>query len=98
MSVDQAPVFHIGTPWTTCRSCGARITFAKSTTGKAPFEADDAGLWTIRNGEAVYLGTPDKQPKQLELGKTPEAPELCGNSVPPAWSEALIAANFSEAA
>jgi hypothetical protein len=76
VSTDQAPVLHIGTSWTACKSCGARITFAKSTTGKAsPFEADDNGLWTIRNGEAVYLGTPDKQPAQLELGKTPEAPE-----------------------
>lgn len=76
MSADQAPVLHIGTSWTACKSCGARITFVKSTAGKAsPFEADDAGLWTIRNGEAVYLGTPDKQPAQLELGKTAEAPE-----------------------
>jgi hypothetical protein len=76
VSADQAPVLHVGTPWTACKSCGAKITFARSTAGKAsPFEADDAGLWTIRNGEAVYLGTPDKQPSQLELGVKPEAPE-----------------------
>lgn len=75
--MSDSPVLHlgIGKP-TKCRSCGAEIIFAKSTAGKdSPFQRDDAGLWTIRNGESVYLGTPDKQPAQLELGKKPETPE-----------------------
>ncbi len=33
------------------------------------------GLYVIREGEAVYVGTPDEQPKQLELGQAPAEPE-----------------------
>lgn len=61
---------------TKCRSCGAEIQFALTKSGKdAPFERDAAGLYVIRDGEAVYLGTPDEQPKQLELGVKPAEPE-----------------------
>lgn len=61
---------------TKCRSCKAEIYFAHTKSGKdAPFERDPNGLYAIRNGEAVYVGMPDEQPKQLELGVKPAEPE-----------------------
>jgi len=67
---DDPPVLHLGVGGATkCKSCEARIVFALMTSGKAmPFELDEKGLWTIENGQAVYLG---KDGAQLELGQVP---------------------------
>ena len=53
-------VLHAGVGgWTKCRSCNARITFARTTTGKlAPFELDARGKFVIENGEARFRGEP----------------------------------------
>lgn len=62
------PVLHIGVGASKCRSCQKPIVFASTTSGKlAPFEADPAGLWTIVNGVAKYLGAPPTEAPQQSL-------------------------------
>lgn len=55
---DDAPVLHLGVGGATkCKSCKARIVFAKTVTGSlAPFERDGHGGWAIENGVAHFLG------------------------------------------
>ena len=61
-------VLHRGIAHGNCRSCKKPVVFAADRhTGKlAPFELDPAGHWTIVNGVAKFLGTPE--PLQLQLG------------------------------
>lgn len=57
----------IGAP-SKCKSCGAVIVFARTTSSKAaPFELDPNGLWSLENGASKFIGT---APVQLELGQT----------------------------
>lgn len=53
-----------------CRSCRREVVFAEhATSGKlAPFEVDPAGVWTIENGVAIHVGTPDDVQEEQQLG------------------------------
>lgn len=69
-------VLHRGVSKGKCRSCKKEVVFATTTSGKlAPFERDDAGVWTIENGEAKFVGVPvDRQPQLgLQLDAKPAA-------------------------
>lgn len=67
----SAPALHrgLGPGSSKCRSCGKRIVWARTTSGKTgPFEEDPQGLWILVNGEAKYVGP---GPLQLTLGEAP---------------------------
>lgn len=61
-------VLHRGVSKGKCRSCKKDVVFAEHTGGKlAPFQLDPLGAWTIENGVAKYLGTPEAKQPQLGL-------------------------------
>ena len=64
------PVLHRGVGnWVRCKSCGARITFATTATGKlGPFELHPEGQFVLENGKARFVG---KGALQLDLGAAP---------------------------
>jgi len=58
-------VLHRGIgPATSCKSCGVRIVFARTISGKTgPFQEDENGLWVLVNGAAKYVGPGPIAPK-----------------------------------